>query len=145
MAVNFWDFVAVLSFLQLQCEGSSLAVVQEILTDLASLVLDHGLQSKCASAVEADRLSSCNFRAPEHRFNNCGTWTYLLCSMWVLPGPGIKSVSPALAGGFFITEPPGNLWVLCYLMNTISNSLVCQGKMHNTFLNKEYRYFMSYN
>ena len=27
--------------------------------------------------------------------------------MWDLPGPGIKPVSPALAGGFFTTEPPG--------------------------------------
>ena len=29
--------------------------------------------------------------------------------MWDLPGPGIKPVSPALAGGFFTTEPPGTL------------------------------------
>ena len=29
--------------------------------------------------------------------------------MWDLPGPGIKPVSPALAGGFFTTEPPGKL------------------------------------
>ena len=27
--------------------------------------------------------------------------------MWNLPGSGIKPVSPALAGRFFITEPPG--------------------------------------
>ena len=27
--------------------------------------------------------------------------------MWDLPGPGIKPVSPALAGEFFTTEPPG--------------------------------------
>ena len=26
---------------------------------------------------------------------------------WNISGPGIKSVSPALAGGFFTTEPPG--------------------------------------
>ena len=25
---------------------------------------------------------------------------------WDLPGPGIKPVSPALAGGFFTTESP---------------------------------------
>ena len=28
-----------------------------------------------------------------------------------LPGPGIEPVSPALAGGFFTTEPPGKLTV----------------------------------
>jgi hypothetical protein len=27
--------------------------------------------------------------------------------MWDLPGSGIKTVFPALAGKFFITEPPG--------------------------------------
>ena len=27
--------------------------------------------------------------------------------MWDLPGPGLKSVSPALAGGFLTTAPPG--------------------------------------
>ena len=27
--------------------------------------------------------------------------------MWDLPGPGIKLVSPAVAGGFFATEPTG--------------------------------------
>ena len=26
--------------------------------------------------------------------------------MWALPGPGIEPLSPALAGGFFTTEPP---------------------------------------
>ena len=28
--------------------------------------------------------------------------------MWDLPGPGIEPVTPALAGGFFITEPQGS-------------------------------------
>ena len=27
--------------------------------------------------------------------------------MWDLPGPGIEPKSPALASGFFTTEPPG--------------------------------------
>ena len=31
----------------------------------------------------------------------------MLCGMWDLPGPGIEPVSPALAGGFLTTEPPG--------------------------------------
>ena len=35
---------------------------------------------------------------------------WLLCSMWVPPGPGIKPMSLALAGGVFTTEPPGNPW-----------------------------------
>ena len=28
--------------------------------------------------------------------------------MWDLPDPGIKPMAPALSGGFFTTEPPGN-------------------------------------
>ena len=27
--------------------------------------------------------------------------------MWDLPGPGLESVSPAMAGGFLTTVPPG--------------------------------------
>ena len=32
--------------------------------------------------------------------------------MWALPGPGIQPVSPALAGRFFTTEPPGKPSIL---------------------------------
>ena len=48
-----------------------------------------------ASVVVARGLSSCGARA------------LLLHGMWDLPGPGIKPVSPALAGGFLTTVPPG--------------------------------------
>ena len=30
-------------------------------------------------------------------------------SPWTLPDPGVKLVTPALAGEFFTTEPPGKL------------------------------------
>ena len=39
--------------------------------------------------------------------SSCGEGAWLLHSMWDLLGPGIESVSPALAGIFFIVEPPG--------------------------------------
>ena len=48
----------------------------------------------------------------EHRLSTCGTWASLLHSMWDLPGPGVRLESPALAGGFFTTEPPGKPFVL---------------------------------
>ena len=38
-------------------------------------------------------------------FNSCGAQASLLCGMWNLPGPETESVSPALAGTFFTTEP----------------------------------------
>ena len=34
-------------------------------------------------------------------FSSRGAWAWLLPGTWVLPGPGIKPVSPALAGIFF--------------------------------------------
>ena len=51
------------------------------------------------------------FLAPalEQRLNSCRARAYLLRGMWDLPRSGIKPVSPALMGGFFTTEPPGNL------------------------------------
>ena len=36
--------------------------------------------------------------------------------LWDIPGPGIKPVSPALAGGFFPTEPRGKALVSPLMM-----------------------------
>ena len=56
-------------------------------TVAASLVAGHRLQTR--------RLSSCGSRAQ------------LLHGMWDLPRPGPKPMSPALAGRFSTTAPPG--------------------------------------
>jgi len=40
-------------------------------------------------------------------FSSCGAQALLPRGTWDLPGPGIKSLSLALAGGFPTTEPPG--------------------------------------
>ena len=61
------------------------------------LVAEHGLQ--------VHRLSTFGFWALEYRLSSCGAWPQSLHGMWA--GPGIESVSPALAGRFFTTEPPG--------------------------------------
>ena len=42
-------------------------------------------------------------------FSRCGTWAQLLCSMWDIPIPGAEPMSPALAGRFLTTGPPGKL------------------------------------
>ena len=39
-----------------------------------------------------------------------------------LPDPGIECASPALAGGFFTTEPPGKPFVM--LSDLITDTLV---------------------
>ena len=72
----------------------------------------------------ARALSSCGKRGPlfiavhgpftiaaslvaECRLSNCGSWAQLLRGMWDLPRPGLEPVSPALAGRFSTTAPPG--------------------------------------
>ena len=35
--------------------------------------------------------------------------------MWDLPGPGLEPVSPALAGGFLTTTPPGKSYKALFL------------------------------
>ena len=48
---------------------------------------------------------SCGFQALERRLRSRGTWVPL--STWGRPRSGIEPVSPALAGGSHMTEPPG--------------------------------------
>ena len=67
--------------------GPLFIVVHGPLTIAASLVAEHRLQTR--------RLSSCGSRAQ------------LLRGMWDLPRPGLEPVSPALAGRFSATAPPG--------------------------------------
>ena len=66
--------------------GYSLAVVHGLLIAIASLVV-------------------------EHRLSGWGTWSYLFCGMWGLPGSGIEPMSPTLAGEFFTTEPSWKLLI----------------------------------
>ena len=51
--------------------------------------------------------SSCGLQALERRLSSSGARAQLLRGMWDLPGPGLEPVSPALAGGFLTTAPPG--------------------------------------
>ena len=67
--------------------GPLLIAVHRPLTIAASLVAEHKLQT-C-------------------RLSNCGSRAQLLRDMWDLPRPGLEPVSPALAGRFSTTAPPG--------------------------------------
>ena len=60
-----------------------------------------------ASVVVARGLSSCGSWALERRLSSCGVQAQLLHGMWDLPGPELDPMSPALAGGFLTTAPPG--------------------------------------
>ena len=53
--------------------------------------------------------SCCGALALGHMsFSSCGLWAKLSHGTWNLPRPGIEPVSPALAGRFSTTEPPGS-------------------------------------
>ena len=67
--------------------GPLFIAVRGLFTVAASLVAEHRLQMR--------------------RLNNCGSWAQLLRGMWDLPRPGLEPVSPALAGRFSTTVPPG--------------------------------------
>ena len=49
-------------------------------------------------------------------FSSCGALASLLRGMWDLPGPGLELMSPALAGGFLTTAPPGKPWLAFSLL-----------------------------
>ena len=66
------------------------------------LLSSHGVQASHCSGF-----SCCRAQNLEHRLSHHGAWTWLPCSMWDLPGPGIKPMSCALAGGFLTTGTPG--------------------------------------
>ena len=75
--------------------GPLFIAVHRPLTIVASLAAEHRLQTR--------RLSSCGSRAQ------------LLYGMWDLPRPGLEPVSPALAGRFSTTAPPGMPWYTIFI------------------------------
>ena len=66
-----------------------------------------GLSCCRARALGVRDFSSCGSLALECGLSSCGTRALLLLGTWDLPGPGLEPVSPALAGGFLTTAPPG--------------------------------------
>ena len=67
--------------------GPLFIAVRGPLSIAASLVAEHRLQTR--------------------RLSNCGSRAQLPRGMWDLPRPGLEPVSPALAGRFSTTAPPG--------------------------------------
>ena len=67
--------------------GPLFIAVRGPLTIAASLVVEH-------------RLRTC-------RLSSCGSRAQLLHGMWDLTDPGLEPMSPALAGRFSTTAPPG--------------------------------------
>ena len=76
-------------------QGPLVIAVHRPLTIAASLVAEH-------------RLQAC-------RLSNCGSRAQLVRGMWDLPRPGLEPVSPALAGRFSTTSPPGKPHFILFL------------------------------
>ena len=53
-------------------------------------------------------------RLQMRRLSSCGSRTSLLRGMWDPPRPGLEPVSPALAGRFSTTAPPGKPYVAVF-------------------------------
>ena len=92
--LNFYLFLAVLglrfcarAFSSCGKWGPLFIAMHGPLTIAASLVAEHRLQTR--------------------RLSSCGSQAQLLRGMWDLPRPGLGPVSPALAGRFSTTAPPG--------------------------------------
>ena len=93
--------------------GPLFIAVRGPLTIAASLFAEHRLQTR--------RLSSCGSRAQ------------LLCGMWDLPRPGLEPVSPALAGRFSTTVPPGKPSLLVFTQCFKE----CLGTLSTKIINKQ--------
>ena len=74
--------------------GPIFIAVRGPLTIAASPVAEHRLQTR--------------------RLGNRGSRAQLLRGMWDPPRPGLEPVSPALAGRFSTTAPPGKPLCLCF-------------------------------
>ena len=91
------------------------------LTISASLVAEHRLQTR--------------------RLSSCGSQAQLLCRMWDLPKPGLEPASPALAGGFSTTAPPGKpLFILssfsiCSIGGLLAPLPFPEGEIHVYIIN----------
>ena len=78
--------------------GCCLVGVRRLLTAVASLVAENRLEGGWLQQLQ---LLDSSARA------------LVLHGMWDLPRAGTKPMSPALTGGFFITEPAGKPAVVC--------------------------------
>ena len=93
--------------------GPLFIAVRGPLTIAASLVAEHRLQTR--------------------RLSNCGSRAQLLRGMWGLPRPGLEPVSPALAGRFSTTVPPGQPYTVYFLPPVLVSS-GCYNKIHTGWL-----------
>ena len=105
-----WVFVAVRGLSLVVARGPLFIAVRGPL-----FIAVRGPFSIAAPPVAGHRLHT-------RRLSNCGSRAQLLRGMWDLPRPGLEPVSPALAGRFSTTAPPGkpSLEFLMFILNFFS-------------------------
>ena len=84
------------------CAGSFLLRAGFLYLHWVEATLRYGAQ-----ASHCGGFSCYGAQALERRLSSCGSRAQLLRGMWDLPRPGLEPVSPALAGRFSTTAPPG--------------------------------------
>ena len=111
--------------------GLLFVAVRRLLIKVSSLVVEHRFQARGLQQLWHAVFSSCGMRA------------LLLHGMWDLPRPGLEPVSPALAGGFLTTLPPGQSYhrilniVLCAVQQDLVVELILfQLRLHLAPLKK---------
>ena len=97
------DFNEYSFFFFFGCVGSSLLRVGFLQLRRAGATL------RCSSfsCCRAWAVGTWAFIVVARGLSSCGSRGQLLCGMWDLPRPGLEPMSPALAGGFLTTAPPG--------------------------------------
>ena len=74
-------------------------------------------------------------RLQTRRLSNCGSRAQLLRGTWDLPRPGLEPASPALAGRFSTTAPPGKpLWVFLTHLEGLRRTYVSFHYMQKSIL-----------
>ena len=102
-------------------QGPLFIAVRGPLTVAASLAAEHRLQMR--------------------RLSNCGSRAQLLRGMWDLPRPGLEPVSPASAGRFSTTAPPGKPQDCLFL--TLASFSPLWLKSHYMFVNFSFMDFLT--
>ena len=85
--------------------GPLFIAVRGPLTVAASLVAEHRLQMR--------------------RLSSCGSQAQLFRGLWDLPRPGLEPVSPALAGRFSTTAPPGKPYICLFIHIAFPEQRLC--------------------
>ena len=86
--------------------GSSLVAEHRLWGMQASVAAERGLSSWGSQALR-HRLGSRGFQTLRHRLSSRGSWSLAALRHVGSSRTRDRTMSPALAGGFFSTEPPG--------------------------------------